>query len=54
LINKLLDKLKQIGDEAFSKRGILKLRHCFKNGMIDNFDDYEKILHHTFYNGKKK
>ncbi|KAJ5075857.1 actin-101-like [Anaeramoeba ignava] len=39
-----------IGDEAMSKRGILWLNHPIQNGIIQNWDDYEKILHHTFYN----
>ena len=44
----------QIGDEAFSRRGYLKLRYVLKDGLVDNFDDLENIYHHTFYNGNQK
>ena len=39
-----------VGDEAQCKRGVLTLRHPLCKGSIKNFDDFEKILHHTFYN----
>lgn len=39
-----------VGDEAQSKRGILTLKFPIENGKITNFDDYERLLHHTFYN----
>ncbi|KAJ5079958.1 actin-42a [Anaeramoeba ignava] len=38
------------GEEAKSKRGILMIKYMIENGMIVNFDDMEKIWHHTFYN----
>jgi actin len=39
-----------IGDEAQAKRGILSLRYPIEHGIVTNWDDMEKIWHHTFYN----
>ncbi|MES1902729.1 MAG: actin, partial [Paramarteilia canceri] len=39
-----------IGDEAQSKRGILKMIYPIEHGIINNWDDMEKIWYHTFYN----
>ncbi|KAJ6234074.1 actin-7-related [Anaeramoeba flamelloides] len=39
-----------VGDEALSKCGILRYNYPIENGIIINWDDVEKIWHHTFYN----
>merc|ERR1712190_617905 len=39
-----------VGDEAMSKRGVLKLRYPIAHGIVTSWDDMEKIWHHTFYN----
>ena len=39
-----------IGEDAKSKRGELCISYPIDNGIITNWDDMEKIWHHTFYN----
>uniref|UniRef100_A0A3Q3J2N1 Uncharacterized protein n=1 Tax=Monopterus albus TaxID=43700 RepID=A0A3Q3J2N1_MONAL len=48
IMNGNLDKETYIGHEAQHMRGVLTLKHPIKNGIINNWDEMEKIWHHTF------
>jgi len=39
-----------IGDDAQARRGICTIRYPIEHGVVTNWDDMEKIWHHTFYN----
>jgi actin-related protein len=39
-----------VGDEAQIKNEILSLKSPVEHGIVTNWDDMEKIWHHTFYN----
>ncbi|CAI9284526.1 unnamed protein product [Lactuca saligna] len=39
-----------LGDEAMLERGMLTLKYPIEYGIVSNWDDMEKILHHTFFN----
>jgi len=39
-----------VGDEALANRGMLTLKYPIEHGVVTNWDDMEKIWHHTFYN----
>jgi len=39
-----------VGTEAQNRRGILKIEYPLDHGVVTNWDDMEKIWHHTFYN----
>lgn len=39
-----------VGQEAQEKRGVLNIKYPIEQDIITNWDDMEKIWHHTFYN----
>ena len=39
-----------VGDEAQAHRGVLTIKYPIEHGIVTNWDDMEKIWHHTFYN----
>mmetsp|Transcript_28567 Transcript_28567/g.53091 ORF Transcript_28567/g.53091 Transcript_28567/m.53091 type:complete len:568 (-) Transcript_28567:1-1704(-) len=39
-----------VGDEAQCKRGVLTLKNPIEHGVVSDWDDFERLLHHTFYN----
>eukprot|EP00382_Lankesteria_abbotti_P000100 CAMPEP_0113844822 /NCGR_PEP_ID=MMETSP0372-20130328/434_1 /TAXON_ID=340204 /ORGANISM="Lankesteria abbotti" /LENGTH=376 /DNA_ID=CAMNT_0000813835 /DNA_START=139 /DNA_END=1269 /DNA_ORIENTATION=+ /assembly_acc=CAM_ASM_000359 len=39
-----------VGDEAQAKRGVLMLRYPIESGIVTNWEDMERIWHHTFFN----
>ena len=43
-------KNEYIGDEAQQKRGVLNLQYPIANGIVTDWDDMERVWHHTFYN----
>ena len=43
-------KKEYIGDEALKMMGVLNLEHPIKTGVVENWEDMEKIWHHCFYN----
>lgn len=38
-----------LGQEALEKLGIINVSHPIEQGIITNWDDIEKLWHHTFY-----
>jgi len=40
-----------VGDGAQAKRGILKMSYPIEHGIVQDWDDMEKIWHHAFYHG---
>ncbi|XP_028460278.1 uncharacterized protein LOC114572744 isoform X2 [Perca flavescens] len=48
IMNGNLERETYIGHEAQHMRGVLALKHPIKNGIIRNWDEMEKIWHHTF------
>jgi actin len=43
-------KLQYVGDEAIANKKNLSIRYPIEHGIVTNWDDMEKIWHHTFYN----
>ncbi|KAL0432283.1 UNVERIFIED_CONTAM: actin [Sesamum latifolium] len=43
-------KYAYVGDRAQFSRDILTLKYPIEHGVVSNWDDMEKIWHHTFYN----
>ena len=43
-------KSEYIGEEANAKRGILNLKYPISAGIVESWDDMEKVWQHTFYN----
>lgn len=39
-----------VGEEAQVMRGILSLKYPIEHGIVTDWDDMERIWHHTFYN----
>ncbi|KAM7394944.1 hypothetical protein PAMA_006604 [Pampus argenteus] len=48
IMNGNLERETYIGHEAQHMRGVLALKHPIKNGIIRNWDEMERIWHHTF------
>ncbi|XP_067098168.1 uncharacterized protein [Osmerus mordax] len=48
IMNGNFERETYIGHEAQHMRGVLTLKYPMKNGIISNWDDMEKIWHHTF------
>merc|ERR1712094_68446 len=44
------DKDYYIGEEAQQKRGILILKYPLEHGIVQNWEDMEKVWRHTFDN----
>lgn len=42
-----------VGDEAQQKRGVLRMEHPIDHGIVTNWDDMEKVWHHTLYSELK-
>lgn len=42
-----------VGEEAMQKRGVLRFGHPIEHGVVKNWDDMEKVWHHTLYSELK-
>merc|ERR1719262_1891449 len=43
-------KSEYIGDECMAKKGILDITYPISHGIVESWEDMEKVWHHTFYN----
>ncbi|KAG7460645.1 hypothetical protein MATL_G00200960 [Megalops atlanticus] len=48
IMNGNFERESYIGHEAQHMRGVLSLKYPMKNGIVRNWDEMEKIWHHTF------
>jgi len=48
-----MQKGSYVGDEAWSKRGVLTWKYPIEHVVVTNWDDVEKIWHHRFYNQRR-
>jgi len=39
-----------VGKEAIDKRNVLRIKNPIVQGRVENWDDMEKVWHHTLYN----
>lgn len=44
------DKKFYVGEDALAKKGILNLKYPIEHGIINDYDDMEKVWHHCYYN----
>ena len=42
-----------VGEEAMQKRGVLRFGNPIEHGIVANWDDMEKVWHHTLYSELK-
>jgi len=42
-----------VGGQALQKRGVLNMAHPIEHGIVADWDDMEKVWHHTLYNELK-
>ena len=43
-------KAEYIGEEAIAKKGVLELKYPIAKGIVESWEDMEKVWSHTFYN----
>ena len=43
-----------IGEEAWVKKGVLRLTYPIERGIIQNWDNFQKIMHHCLHNELRK
>jgi actin-related protein len=46
----VMQKSEYIGDEAMAKKSVLNLSYPIAAGIVESWEDMEKVWHHTFYN----